>query len=746
MSTASRRRRRIAVLVVLACAGVGSSGCREPAPAGSSCLPLLSAGHFVDSGEWIDFRQTHAETTAHRGILPPSRLATVAGDWGGEESWGAWGTGGRTLLHFFLRWRGARQLVVRCRSAEHPDGRPQSVTVRINDREIGSFEAGSDWQTHRLEIPPEILGLGDHRVELLYAWHLDGDPAVDPRPRALAFEAVGLLAPGQRPPRPGDEPALELDADADALTLRRSGTLLAPLSVPEHALALELSGTARGEDARWRAGLMTLDGHEPEPALGEDGRGRLDLAAHRGRELFLVVDLDLPRGGSLELRYPRLVTETAETATPPIATTPSRPDVVLVVLDAARADRFSAYGEARDVTPHLDRLARESLVFESATAECPYTTCSMPNLLAGLTFTQHGVISRGQRLAQDARTLAGELAELGYRTLAWTANPNSSPATGATQGFDEVHEIWRLAEGRDRTHPGLLTDLAIERLTALDERPFFALLHYVPPHEPYDPDPRFDVFGDPAYAGPVTGEQRFVQSVFTGEVELDDADLAELSALYDGNLKMADHAVGRLIEALRAAGRFDDAVFVLTSDHGEAFDEHGFLGHNETLYEEMLRVPLIVRLPGGARPEGVDTAHLASLGDLLPSVLGHLGRAVPSQVRGVDLLHPGSGNPRDRLVWLRSSHEAGTIFGVRTPRFKLMARQSASWAAGWFRLYDLVDDPGETTDLAAERRLLQVALAWRLERALEAGAAPEAAGELDIPEADREMLQSLGYL
>ena len=744
-------RRAVARLVLCLVLGVSWTGCRNPHPAGDSSLELFAQGRFLASGEWIDFRQRHAETIAHQALLPATHLATVEGEWGGDESWGGWGVGDVTRLNFFLRWPKTYQLYLRCRAAEHPEDKPQTLEVRINDRELARLEIGSTWQVERVDIPEGLLKRGNNRVELIYGWHLEGDPAVDPRRLALAFEAVGLLEPGRQPrdahSASDADGAIELDREADVLKLTRTGTFLVPWSVPENARGVELSIRTKGHHARLRAGVMTIDGLEQSAFEATEGRHRIDLTSYRGRDLFLVFDADLPRGGRVDLRFPRrLAAEPSPATTASSTAAASRPNVVIVVLDAARADRFGVYGYERDTTPHIDQLATEGLVFESALAECPYTTCSMPNLLAGLSFRQHGVVSRGQKLAEEARTLAEELSGLGYQTLGFTGNPNSSRATGAAQGFDEFHEVWRLAEGRDRTHPGFLTDRVIERLGEPDERPLFLLVHYVPPHEPYDPDPAFDVFTDPDYAGPVTGEQRFIQSVFAREIELDAADLAELSALYDGNLKMADHAVFSLTEALRRTGRWDDTLFVLTSDHGEAFDEHGYLGHNETLYEEMLRVPLILRLPGGIQPASASTSRLASLGDVMPTVLGYLGHPSPTEILGEDLLHPATPATRDRLLWLRSSHEAGTIFGVRTPRFKLMARASASWAAGWFRLFDLAEDPSESSDRASEKRLLQAALTLRLERALQSRGGQLSAEELAIPEEDREMLRSLGYL
>ncbi|MCP3960466.1 MAG: sulfatase [bacterium] len=720
-------------------------GCSGPErPAGDSWLPVLADGVFLDAGNWIDFRQRHQEIAQTRSILPPTFLATVESGWGGTESWGGWGVGERTEFRFFLRRSAASELALTCRAARHPDGRSQTVTATVNGRKIGTFEAGRKWREKRLEIPAGVLRTGDNRLSLGYAFHLGGDER-DPRPLALAIERVGLLEPGR-----SMEPAgkgLEVDKEGDALSLGRTGTFLVPVRVPGEARALELSVRTRGRGASFGAGVLSLDGGEEDVPPPADGRLRIDLEAYHGREVFLLFDADLPAGGRIELRFPRLMADGPGDAGVAPTSDGSRPDVVMIVLDAARPDHFGVYGYHRDTTPVIDRLAAESLAFRNVVSECSYTACSMPNLLAGLSFWQHGLVLQGQRLGDEVQTLAEMLSELGYLTLGFTGNPNSSRMTGSDQGFDEFHEIWRVASGRDRTHPGFLTERVIERLERdLDERPVFLMTHYVPPHEPYDPDPRFDLFGDPAYAGPVTGEQSFVGAVFAHEIELDAADLAELVALYDGNLRMADHAVGRLIEALQRLGRWRDTLLVLTSDHGEAFAEHGHLGHNSTIHEEMLRVPLILRLPRGERVD-TDLDRLASLGDLVPTILGRLGQPVPPPTRGADLLAPAPAPISDRLVFLRSAEEGGTIFGVRTPRWKLMAWAPVARRGGWIRLFDLMQDAAESRDLAAEHRLLQAALAQRLERVLRGRPDPVAGGrEAEISKEEEDMLRSLGYL
>jgi arylsulfatase A-like enzyme len=317
------------------------------------------------------------------------------------------------------------------------------------------------------------------------------------------------------------------------------------------------------------------------------------------------------------------------------------PDIVIVILDAARAGNFGVFGYERDTSPNIDALARESLVFTRAYSECPTTACSIPNLISGLPFVHQETEAREQRIDDRVVTLAESLGEIGYRTIGISANPKNSRARNGDQGFDEFLQLWQRSGRRQpelQTDPQLLTDSAIQFLGhAPTDQPLFLQLHYVPPHEPYRPTPEFDRFGDPGYDGPVVPGFK-LKGVRTGRIELDAADRAELLAHYDGNLLMADAAVGRLFDALKQRGRWDSSVVLVVSDHGEAFFEHGEQGHNTTLFDEMLHIPFILRLPPRADVEHVDTGQVVALSDVVPTILGFVGLAPAPGVNGVDLI------------------------------------------------------------------------------------------------------------
>ena len=412
-------------------------------------------------------------------------------------------------------------------------------------------------------------------------------------------------------------PAVDAELSTRTVALSASGTLVAPIEVPTGESVLEFDVRFRGNNGSLRVSILDLlGGMRGKVKIANPGA---DWSTHQVR-LFseeraiqlLVFEAALGSGrAGLELRSPRLHSQEIERGNAQFAErarygrSTELPNILIIILDAARADHFGVYGYERDTTPIIDRLAAESLVFRNAFSECPNTSCSIPNLISGLSLADVGPIGEWRRLDDRMVTLAEYLGTGGYRAIGVSANPNNSKTRNTHQGFLDFHEMWVWSGQRrrhpERTDPHRLSRQAIEAMRGVpQQQPLFMMLHYVPPHEPYAPSPRFDVFGDPAYAGPVHPGLRF-GGVSQDEMTLSPADIAEMVALYDGNLRMADDAVGEVFEAWREHRRWDNAVVLVTADHGEAFFEHGVQGHNSTLYDEMLHVPFILRLPEGGR-------------------------------------------------------------------------------------------------------------------------------------------------
>ena len=699
-------------------------------------IEALAAGTFVPVS-WLDIADNEARRVADGRRFDAGTTWMLRDGWAAPEPWGAWALGERATADLIVRTVEARDLLIDARLPLVDPPLAQTISVSINDVSLGGFTVGAELETHRLAVPADALRIGTNRVELRFAEALT--PSDDER-RALAAAVarLGLVAPGAPPPA-YEQPPVKADAARDTLYLLRPGSWVVPVIPPSAGARLRFELRVP-EGAELAATLLDFAGTpHPSGAWQADGPVDLPLDVLAGREGVLRLDVDLPSDARVSIRSPRvLFDEVADRSSEPEAVRPPRrPDILMIVLDAARADRFGVYGDPRDVTPVLDALAAESLVFEDVLADCPYTLCSSPSFTAGLSFPQHGVVEKGHRLAPKVTTLAEVLQADGYHTVAYTANPNNAVATGAEQGFDEFYEVWLYRSGRMRTHPAPLSMAIAERIEdGFEDKPVFLLAHFVPPHEPYDPDPEHDLFGDPDYDGTIDGSVQQTRDVFFGRREVDEADVAELSALYDGNLRQADHWLTSIFDAQKATGRWDETIVVVTSDHGEAFGEHGAFGHNTTLYREMMHVPLIFRLPRTRTAPDADLASLASLSSVVPTVLDAIGLAPPAEITAPSLLAPR----RPAVVVQRTSSPRAKVQGLATARFRVAIRNGQI-----AELFDRVADPYETENLAMDRPYLFAGLVARLERQLHLPS-PFAAEKGELSAEDEEMLRSLGYL
>jgi arylsulfatase A-like enzyme len=315
--------------------------------------------------------------------------------------------------------------------------------------------------------------------------------------------------------------------------------------------------------------------------------------------------------------------------------------VVLVSLDTLRADHMGLYGYERDTTPYLDRLARECLTFERALAPASWTLISHMTMLTGLYPNQHGVVAKDQALASETMLLAERLRASGYQTIGLYFEGWIHARHGFARGF----EVFRAH--RDAEEAGEHLEEALAQLDR--ERPFFLFLHLFDIHsgrlgkEPgpiYDCRPPYDALfvADAAARLPAVPEKRLWRTPGL----LDENALAGLVALYDGGIRYVDDKLSSWIEAWRAAGWLDEALLVVTADHGEALGQRGPINDHGGGYQEGLRVPLLVRHPRGLRAgERVqDPVHLV---DVVPTALEFAGLARDDRLPGRSLFDPEPG-------------------------------------------------------------------------------------------------------
>ncbi len=420
---------------------------------------------------------------------------------------------------------------------------------------------------------------------------------------------------------------------------------------------------------------------------------RIDLSALAGQSgtlAFSVAQADDPSQPGAT---------TALWSTPRVlrAAAPDEKNLLFITIDCLRADRVGAYGYERPTTPTIDRIAAEGIRFAHAYTAAPMTLPSLPQIFTSTVFPK-----------PESKTWVSPLVEAGV------------PAAAFVNNVWLVLWLARKAVPFDLTTSGdLMARRMVDESIAWVDRQrgtrFALYMHFLDIHTPYAaPTEYARRFADPAYQGRIPDTFGDVDLANSGQ--LDERDRRHVAALYDGNLRYIDDQLARLFAHLRERGLLDRTVVVISADHGEELWDHGRFFHGQSLYDELLHVPLIVRLPGAERAGTVVDRQVRSI-DIAPFLVERAGFARPEGFTGRSLSeaieHPGE--PADPLVATATMGQFPTRYGLRTPEHKLIETIDTATR----QLFDLEHDPAEKADVLAARPEVADALGTRLDAARE---------------------------
>jgi arylsulfatase A-like enzyme len=416
-------------------------------------------------------------------------------------------------------------------------------------------------------------------------------------------------------------------------------------------------------------------------------------------------------------------------------------NVIVIVVDTLRADKLGCQGGWQELTPNIDAFAKEAVVFENAFSHAPWTLPSMASLYTSQLPVQHGAggkLGKFKVLEPGASTLAEVFRRNGASTGAVTNVLFLGQRFGMTQGFDDVDE----ALGRDnRTgrRAGGTTEAAIQWIEENTPGRFFLLVHYFDPHLTYDPPGKWRMrFAKDVPGGESFGTAKEMAALRKGERELDEAQIPHLERLYNAEIAYTDFQVGRLLDELEKMGLSDDTLVILTSDHGEEFLDHGGFEHGHSLFNELLHVPLIVRIPGGG---GSRVASVVRLIDVAPTICDLVGIDPPSSFWGRSLLPLVESGGKDRPMLAQGNMWGPERTAWRDGRFKIILDSES----GGVLLFDVVSDPGEQKDVAGEMEGLRTKMLTEANAMIQSFAAG-GESEAELSEEEIEMLRSLGYI
>jgi arylsulfatase A-like enzyme len=479
--------------------------------------------------------------------------------------------------------------------------------------------------------------------------------------------------------------------------------------------------------------------------------------------------------------------------------------IILYVLDALRADHLGCYGYERETSPHIDALAREGVVFENCFTSTTWTRPVAASLLTGTYPEVHLTRSRSSRFSTNLTRLPEVLRTAGFKTAAFSTMGNIASDMGFERGFDRYLDLFRepdiLAKRRrlDAVEEALMhnveDEIALPRAEDVNDYLFpwldenqgsntFNFIWSIETHEPFGTPAEFRHFSSTSPSRPNEGDRRDICSAGA-------ADRQRLIDLYDDEIIYNDHCLGRIVSHLKALDIYDDTLFIVIGDHGEAFYEHGVYSHGHTPYEEVIRVPMIMKFPSG-QYAGIRVTGLTELIDIFSTttaVVGPaLGTADSTFVQGYNLLPLVEGRCNQVRDYAFSDTQALEIhnryLSVRDQRWKYIEVQRPErnvntlsstiqhmierrlifkilgsprhFVRNYFKrsdqfLFDLGDDPGEQHNLAATRpdlvgKFRQVLTEWRQQNE----ALAEQVGSMPLSyeenESLRRHLEELGYV
>jgi arylsulfatase A-like enzyme len=424
-----------------------------------------------------------------------------------------------------------------------------------------------------------------------------------------------------------------------------------------------------------------------------------DLAEHAGKDVEIVLETrGYERTGAADRAF--WGTPTIATADPGAA-----PLVIVYLVDTLRADHLPLYGYARDTAPELSRFAADAVVFDQAIASSSWTKPSVASLFTSLLPRDHGCVQFYTPLDPALTTLGERLHEHGYGTGAVVVN---QLVLAKNMHFDQGFDHFEAPLSPRRAEQ--VVDAAFRFLDARRGQPTFLYLHTMDAHTPYLPPPPFDrrfpPHPEPGRAAAEPSDYRAPQ------------DLARIVAQYDGAIAYGDREFGRLLQGLRERGLYDRATIVFLSDHGEELLDHGGWVHGHTLYDELVRVPLVVKHPA-RREAGRRVARQVQLLDVLPTILTSQRLPVPDGIAGRALDESFTASGPERPAVLETKYREHVAYGARTSETKYV---SHLYPARQELVFDLRRDPGESRsrDAAAS------AGAEALRQAAEASASPSA--------------------
>jgi len=578
----------------------------------------------------------------------------------------------------------------------------QRVSLFVNEKPLSTLEVDKASKRYDVTIPAALLHSGDNRIRLTFKGAAD---VAGGKRAAAAVTSLALASAELGPPKDAGTLAPLAAREVDLGGVRRralvpggAGSRLSfYLQLPAGAqLAVAYGASAPGGTVTAR---VAVDGKPVRTVHeGNIGAGWTDALADLGAAGGQAARIDLfAQGtkGDFAWGEPRIVVK----APAPVAAPTPQPkfDHIFVwMVDTLRADKVHAFNpKTRVLTPNYDAFAADATRFEWAQVPGTWSLPSHASLLTGVYPTVHRATAHEARLSKDVPFIAEDMKKAGFKTAMFSSNGYVSSKWGFDRGWDVNRNFIResLPNGSE-----YLWKTAKAWLTPIVAKREFAYLATIEPHVAYTPRKEFLAkYWDKPYVGPLKPVQTGVQLglVKVGKLKLSDNDKKYLEALHDGEISQSDAAFAGFIADLKKLDLYDKSALVVVSDHGDQFYEHGSVGHGDTVYQELVHVPLMIRAPG-VFPAGHVVHADVEVMDLYATLLDLAGLKPTAAAEGTSLV------PLARDEVGQTPRAALTVDGQVSRGLKVQRYRMVHRGPGRIELYDEYDDPREQKDVAAD--------------------------------------------
>ncbi len=647
---------------------------------------------------------------------------------------------GNALLNTYLIGPVA-ELVIRARS---PQG-PQKLGFAFGKGTVGGVELTAAWQ--ELRLPLSELGTGRKKIKLV---HTKGKP-VEVDWLWLAGEA------GQAPPS-----VVEHTAPAKiGARLRRS--LIAPraqsysfyLHVPESAALIFEYGAKTAMDFVVSAETVDNKVSELFRATSEESwkSAKVDLSAFAGKAIRLELKAEGSGVGGAWGEPGIFISGAAESVQDPqetIAKATKAKNIVMIVMDTTRADQFETFTKGNGIhTPKFDAFSKEATAFTRAYNSSNWTKPSVLSIFSGLYPATHTATKPESNVPDDIELISEHLQKLGLRTQGFTSNPVVSEKFGFERGWDNF-EVFYKEEASGKS----MYQRASKWVEEYGDKPFFLYVQTIDPHTTYAvPREYWGRYYKKNYKGQIgeSFKREEQKKINDKEMKLTPDDVAWIQALYHGEISYQDEHVGFFLDQLKAQGRLKDTIVVVTNDHGEEIHDHGSFGHGWTLYEHMIRAPLLIHYPP-LFPKATVIDKITEHVDLAPTLVEALGLPPMKGTEGTSFLPTLHGSVEQEPRYAISFSDNGKR-SIHIGNWKL----EISKKKGWKQLFEITSAVAEKRDRRSDAelagRLCEVymgegmATPGKLHRKTGiGGAARFKAQDANMSAETRKQMEALGYL